>query len=247
VSKVIVITGAGVGLGRALARRFVADGERVVLLGRTPAKIQAVATQLGEKALAIECDVASPESVKSAFAQIKTAHPRIDVLINNAAVYQPFLVEEATDDQIVKTIATNLTGAILCVRAALPLMGKGGHIINVSSESVGMYFPHLVLYQSSKAGLERFSQGLHHELDPKGIRVTTVRAGQMMDADKTWEVEPAAAMRFAQAAMAAGLNLRERPITHYTSVTNLFRAVIDMPADLHAQTVYLHARKPTND
>ena len=246
-SKVIVITGAGVGLGRALARRFVADGERVVLLGRTPAKIQAVATQLGEKALAIECDVASPESVKSAFAQIKTAHPRIDVLINNAAVYQPFLVEEATDDQIVKTIATNLTGAILCVRAALPLMGKGGHIINVSSESVGMYFPHLVLYQSSKAGLERFSQGLHHELDPKGIRVTTVRAGQMMDADKTWEVEPAAAMRFAQAAMAAGLNLRERPITHYTSVTNLFRAVIDMPADLHAQTVYLHARKPTND
>jgi len=126
-------------------------------------------------------------------------------------------------------------------------MGKGSHIINVSSEAVGMLFPHLVMYQSSKAGLERFSQGLHHELDPKGIRVTTVRAGQMMEAGKTWDIDPQVAMRFAQAAMAAGLNLRERPISQFTSVTNIFRAVIDLPPDLHAQTVFLHARAPTQD
>src|SRR5262249_46340232 len=152
------------------------------------------------------------ESVRAAFARIATRHPRIDVLINNAAFYQPFLVEEASDDQVLRTVGTNLTGSILCARAAIPLLGKGGHIINVSSESVGMRFPHLVLYQASKAGLERFSEGLYHELDPKGIRVTLVRAGQMMDADKTWDVDPQAAMRFAQAALAAGLNLRERPI-----------------------------------
>jgi meso-butanediol dehydrogenase/(S,S)-butanediol dehydrogenase/diacetyl reductase len=107
-----------------------------------------------------------------------------------------------------------------------------------------MNFPHLILYQTSKAGVERFSEGLHHELQPQGIRVTVMRAGQMMDADKTWEVDPQVAMRFAQAAMAAGLNLRERPISQYVSVTNVFRAVIDLPPDLHAATVMLHARAP---
>jgi meso-butanediol dehydrogenase/(S,S)-butanediol dehydrogenase/diacetyl reductase len=247
VSKVIVITGGGAGLGRALARRFASDGETVVLLGRNAEKVQKVAAEIGQRALAIGCDVASPASVREAFARVAAAHPRIDVLINNAAIYQPFTIEEATDDQIMKIIATNVAGPVLCSREAIRLLGKGGQIINVSSESVGMLFPHLVMYQTSKAALERFSQGLHHELEPKGIRVTTVRAGQMMDADKTWDVDPQAAMRFAQACMAAGLNLRERPISQYMSVTNIFRALIDLPADLHAQTVFLHARTPTKD
>ena len=246
-AKVIVITGAGAGLGRALARRFAADGESVVLLGRNAGKVEKAAAEIGADALAIGCDVGSPDSVRAAFARIAERHPRIDVLINNAAVFEPFLIAEATDDQILKSVTTNLAGPILCARSAIPLMGKGSHIINVSSESVGMLFPHLVMYQSSKAGLERFSQGLHHELEPKGIRVTTVRAGQMMEAGKTWDVDPQAAMRFAQAAMGAGLNLRERPISQYTSVTNVFRAVIDLPADLHTQTVFLHARVPSQD
>jgi NAD(P)-dependent dehydrogenase (short-subunit alcohol dehydrogenase family) len=243
----MVITGAGAGLGRALARRFAADGETVVLLGRNAEKVQKAAAEIGERALALGCDVASPDSVRAAFTRIAERHPRIDVLINNAAVFEPFLIAEASDDQILKSVTTNLAGPILCARSAIPLMGKGSHIINVSSESVGMLFPHLVMYQSSKAGLERFSQGLHQELEPKGIRVTTVRAGQMMEAGKVWDVDPQAAMRFAQACMAAGLNLRERPISQYTSVTNAFRAVIDLPPDLHAQTVFLHARAPTQD
>jgi meso-butanediol dehydrogenase/(S,S)-butanediol dehydrogenase/diacetyl reductase len=243
-SKIIVITGAGAGLGRALARRFAADGEIVVLLGRNATKVESAAKQIGERAWAVGCDVSSPESVRGAFARITARHPRIDVLINNAAVYEPFLIAEATDEQILKSISTNLAGPILCARAAIPLLDKGGHIINVSSESVGMLFPYLVTYQSSKAGLERFSQGLHHELEPRGIRVSMVRAGQMMDADKTWDVDPAVAMRFAQAAMQAGLNLRERPISQYTSVTNIFRALIDLPSDLHAASIALHARAP---
>ena len=243
-SKIIVITGAAAGLGRALARRFATDGESVILLGRTAEKVRKVASQIGERALAIGCDVTSPDSVRAAFAQIAERHPRIDVLINNAAVYQPFLIAEATDEQILSSVATNLAGPIFCARAAIALMGRGSHIINVTSESIGMLYPHLVMYQSSKAGLERFSQGLYHELEPKGIRVTTVRAGQMMDADKTWDVDPQAAVRFAQACMAAGLNLRERPISQYTSVTDAFRSLIDLPQDLHAQTVYLHARAP---
>lgn len=243
-SKTIVITGAGVGLGRALARRFVKDGDSVVLLGRTAVKVEAVAAELGERALAFGCDVSSPESVKAAFTAIARRHPRIDVLVNNAAVYEPFLIAEATDAQILDAVATNLTGPILCSRAAIPLMGRGAHILNVSSESVGMRFPYLALYQTTKAGLERFSESLYHELEPSGIRVTNVRAGQMIEEGKTWNVDPQVAMRFGQAAMAAGLNLRELPKSHVDSVTAVFRSLIDLPPDVHVASVNVHARKP---
>lgn len=243
-SKVIVITGAGAGLGRALARRFAQDGEKVVLLGRGYAKVKAVADELGANALAVECEVSSPESVKAAFAAIAQRHPKIDVLINNAAVYEPFLIAEATDEQILKHISTNLTGPVLCVRSAIPLMQRGGHIINVSSESIEMAYPYLVMYQATKGGLERFTQGMNYELDPLGIKVSIVRAGQMFEEGKTSTWDPAIAMRFAQAAAAAGLNLRERPISQYATVTDVFRAVIDLPADLQTPLVTIHARKP---
>jgi meso-butanediol dehydrogenase / (S,S)-butanediol dehydrogenase / diacetyl reductase len=241
---IIVITGAGAGLGRALARRFAAEGETVILLGRTGAKIEKAAAEIGARATAFECDVSSPASVKAAFAAVAAAHPRIDVLINNAAVFEPFLIANATDEQILRTIATNVAGPILCTRAAIPLLGPGGQIINLSSESADMHFPHLTLYQTTKAAVERFSKSMHHELEPAGIRVTTVRAGQMMEEGKTWDVDPQAAMAFAQAAMAAGLNLKQRPISQYANVTDVFRALIDLPADVHVASIALHARKP---
>ncbi len=238
-----VITGAGVGLGRALARRFIQDGDRVILLGRTAAKIEAAATELGERASAVTCDVASPASVKKAFETIAAQDARIDVLINNAAVFEPFLIANASDDQIINTVATNLAGPMLCTRAAIPLMGRGSHIFNITSESVGMRFPHLVAYQSAKAGLERFSEGLNHELESQGIRVTCVRAGQMYEEGKTWDVAPEARMAFGKAAMEAGINLRERPLSQFASVTDAFRALLDLPADLHAIHVSLGARR----
>lgn len=243
-SKIIVITGAGVGLGRALARRFVKEGEKVVLLGRTASKVEAVAQELGEAAFALGCDVADPDSVRSAFAAIKERYGKIDVLINNAATYEPFLIAEATDKQISAAIDTNLKGPVYCSREAIPLMDRGGHIVNVSSESVGLNFPMLSIYQSSKAGLERFSESLYHELQEPGIRVTLIRAGQMMEEGKEWDVDPQMAMRFFQACMAAGINLRERPISQFTSATDIFRAVIDMPADIHAVMVSVQARRP---
>lgn len=241
-SKVIVITGAGRGLGRALARRFAADGEAVVLLGRTASDLAGLAAEIGDRALPVACDIASPDQVRKAFAAIGERHPAIDVLINNAAVYQPFLLAEATDDQIVKSIAVNLTGAILCARSAIPMMGRGGTIINVTSESVDMPFPHLTVYQAAKAGLEKFSLMLQQELDPSGIRVSFVRAGAMMDAEKKWDVDPSAAMRFAQAALERGLNFAQRPLSQLASVTQVFRSLIDLPADLQATGITLHPR-----
>ncbi len=242
-ARTIVITGAGAGLGRALARRFAADGETVVLLGRTLAKVQQVAEELGAPALAVECDVASPDSVCAAFAEIAQSFPTIDVLINNAAIYEPFLIADASDAQILDPILTNFAGPIFCVRSAIPMMANDGHIINVTSESVTLNFPMLSLYQSTKAALERFGQSLVGELTEAGIRVTTVRAGQMADDDKqanTWP--PEAAMAFFQSCLKAGIDLRSRPISHVNSVTDAFRAVIDLPADVHLPVVVIEAR-----
>src|ERR1043165_408472 len=109
-AKIIVITGAGVGLGRALARRFAKDGDDVVLLGRTASKVEAAAKDIGAQAMAVQCDVASPDSVRAAFAAIARRHPKIDALVNKAAVFEPFLIAEATDAQIVDTVTTNLVG-----------------------------------------------------------------------------------------------------------------------------------------
>jgi NAD(P)-dependent dehydrogenase (short-subunit alcohol dehydrogenase family) len=244
-SRTIVITGAGSGLGRALARRFAAEGETLVLLGRTRSKVEAVAAEIGGPAMAVECDVASPESVRSAFATIAERHPKIDVLINNAAVFEPFLVAEARDDQILDVIATNLTGPILCVRAAIPMLGPGAHVINVSSEVVSMpNYPFMTLYQTSKAGLERFSQALACELEADGVRVTTVRAGSMMDADSKWDLDPAVAVRFREAAAAAGVNLATKPISQFASVTGVFRAILDLPPDVTTTCVAVEARRP---
>ncbi|WP_336968604.1 SDR family oxidoreductase [Sphingobium aromaticiconvertens] len=242
--KTIVITGAGDGLGRALARRFAADGETVVLLGRTLAKVEAVAAELGDAHLALQCDVGNPDSVRTAFATIAARHPKIDVLINNAAVYEPFTLAEVRDEQIMASLATNFAGPIFCAREALPLLRGDGHIINVSSESVSLKMPMLWMYAGGKAAVELMSELWARELEEDGVRVTTVQAGMMMDETKTgsnWPID--VSMRFAQENAKIGLNLRERGISHYNSVTDVFRAVLDMPADLHIGTVALSARK----
>jgi NAD(P)-dependent dehydrogenase (short-subunit alcohol dehydrogenase family) len=244
-SKVIVITGAGDGLGRALARRFARDGDSVVLLGRTLSKIQAVADEIGAPHFALECDVSQPDSVRSAFAEIARRHPKIDVLINNAAVFVPFDLGEVTDEQVYSLIHINLAGPIFVSREALPLLRGGGHIINVSSESVDIEMPMLWLYAGTKAALEQISLQWQRDLAPEGVRVTVVQAGMMLDETKTgstWPID--VSMRFAQSNAAVGINLREAARSHYNSVTDAFRAVIDAPPDVHFSTVALCGRHP---
>lgn len=231
--KVVVITGAGLGLGRALARRLAGDGDSVVLLGRTFAKVQAVAEALGENALALRCDVADPDSVRAAFAEIAERHPAIDVLINNAAVFQPFLIEEASDAQLRAAIDINLLGPALCARSAIPLLrrSQAGLIISISSESVEIDLPHLVLYAMTKVALERLARGLRQELRADGIRSTVLRIGALIDPDKEWDVDPVAFGRFAEAAAAAGMPLTADRASELASIAAIVRATIDLPRD----------------
>ena len=240
--KVVVVTGAGSGLGRAVARRLAADGHTLILLGRTASKIEALAQELGPPSLAFQCDVASPDSVRAAFAAIAARHCRIDVLINNAGIYQPFSIKDATDEQIGGAILTNLAGPIYCTRSALPMLGRGAQIINISSETVDKHFAMFSLYQCSKAGLERFTASLHDEVEPDGIRVTLLRAGQMYDEDMSWTVEPAVMQRFAEENIKRGIDVRARPISHFTSITELFRVLINLPADVNLPMVVSEGR-----
>ena len=242
VGKTIVITGAGIGLGRALARRFAKDGETVIALGRTFSKVQALAEELGAPHFAVACDVQSADSVRSAFAAIAERHPKIDVLINNAAIYEPFYVKDATDAQILQPILTNFAGPVFTSRAAIPMMDKGGYIINITSESVGLEFPLLSMYQSSKAALERFTQSLSIELEPVGIRASVVRCGPMMEEGKGSNWSPEISMQFYQLCVAAGIDMAKRPISHVNSVPDVFRALIDLPADVRITHVSVEGR-----
>lgn len=244
-SKTIVITGAGKGLGRELARRFAREGENVVLLGRTASKVQAVADEIGASAMAVGCDVGNPDQVRAAFAAIAERHGQIDALINNAAIFQPSLVAEASDEHILNSIGTNLTGTVLCARSAIPLLRPNGHIINVTSESVAMPFAFLTLYKTTKAGVEQFTTSLHQELRQTGIRVTSVRAGQMYGEDMSMDAPPELLGRFFEANAKAGLNLMEGPLSRYDSVTQVFRNLLDLPQDVHVVHVGVHARAAT--
>ena len=242
--RCIAITGAGSGLGRSLARRLAQEGDTIVLLGRTPAALDAVAAELGGDSYSMMCDVASADSVRTAFAAIAERHPRIDVLINNAGIYQPSFVKDATDAQIAAAVMTNFAGPIYCSRAAIPMMQKGGHIINISSETVGLPHAMFSLYQSSKAGLERFTEALHAELEPHGIRVTLVRAGQMMDADSKPPAAGELARKFAEENLKRGLDLRARPISSFSSVADVLRMLIHLPGDVNVPWIVLEARHP---
>lgn len=243
VGKIVAITGAGDGLGRALARRCARAGDTVVLLGRTLSKVEAVAAELGEPHMAVQCDVQDPDSVRAAFAAVAGRFPKLDVLINNAAIYEPFTVETVRDEQVRGQVDTNLVGPIYCTREAIPLLRNGGHLINVTSESSHLKMPMLWLYAGTKAALELMSEMWGHELAPDGIRVTVVRAGQMMDETKTgssWPQE--VSIRFATENAKVGIHMRERGISHYNSAAEAIRAVIDAPADIHYGLVTLSAR-----
>lgn len=243
-SKTIVITGAGVGLGRTLARGFASKGNHVVLLGRTFSKVEAAANEIGELAMAVECDIGSADSVKQAFAKIAERHSTIDVLINNAAIFEPFKLEDGTDKQIFSAINTNFTGTVLCSRSAIPLFGDNGQIINVSSESVELPLGLLTIYQGTKAGVEGFSKMLSLELEPQGIKVSVVRCGAMYEEGKAWEIDPEAAKAFHMENVARGIDMTKRPITHFGSMESIFQMLVDLPADVKIGLLTAEARTP---
>ena len=177
--KVAAVTGATSGSGRAIARRFIEEGAQVYLIARGAERLKEVEQLLGPSAVGIPTDVGDPDSVRAAFAEIAKQHGKLDILINNAAIYRPIPFEALPDAEIDVHFRTNLLGPIYTCREAIPLMraAGGGDIVNTSSEATIESFAMLSMYAVTKAGLEALGQALRTEYEKEEIRVTTLVQG----------------------------------------------------------------------
>jgi NADP-dependent 3-hydroxy acid dehydrogenase YdfG len=177
--KIVAIAGASAGMGLAASRMCVDEGASVVMMARGRERLEQEAGEIG--AMAVVCDVADPNGVRAAFAEIERTHGKLDALLNVAGVARIRKIADATDDDIAFVMGVNLLGPIYTTRSAIPLMriGGGGDIINVSSEITGDYMPSMVLYGASKGGLDTFSRMMVHELKAEKIRVSDFVSGSV--------------------------------------------------------------------
>jgi len=178
--KVVLVTGASRGIGRATAAACADHGAQVVMLARRGERLRQEAKSIGGGALPIVADVSDADSVRAAFREVAARFGSLDVLVNNAGAARIRLLEECSDEDVMLQIGTNFLGAIWCTREAVPLLRKSGagDVVNVCSESIHDPFPLLSLYAASKGGLATFSEAMTRELRPEGIRVTLLVAGR---------------------------------------------------------------------
>lgn len=181
--KVVIVTGAGRGIGRAIALAFAREGARVVALARTRAMIAEVeveAMQAGAaEALGLTADVSQEEDIKAVVKTCMDRWGRIDVAVNNAGIIVPAPVIETQLADWNKVIATNLTGSFLLMKYAGQCMvaQRTGSIVNISSSSAVHPFIGFGTYSATKAGIEAITRVLAEELKEYGIRVNAISVG----------------------------------------------------------------------
>lgn len=175
-SKVVVITGAGSGIGAATARRFARDGFSVVLNGRTAAKLERVAAELpAGRALVVPGDVGVAADTQALVERTLAAFGRLDVLVNNAATVVIGGLEAVSLEDWNHQFAVNTTGVFTLTRAALPhLRQAGGAVVNVSSVSGLGGDWGLFSYNATKGAVSLLTQALALELGGQGVRVNAV-------------------------------------------------------------------------
>jgi len=177
--KVIAITGANRGIGRAIAEVVAREGARTVLIGRDRRALEKTARELGGEPIVAVADVTDPASVLRAFRDIRKKTKRLDALINNAGVFifKPFTRTTLADWEC--AMAANLTSIFLVTQAALPLLrrGRDPHLVNILSVSSRVAFAKCSAYTASKFGALGLTQVLRKELAPLGIRVSAVLPG----------------------------------------------------------------------
>lgn len=190
--KVVIVTGAGQGMGQAMVKRFADEGAKVVALDINVDAAKATAASIGDNALGLACDVSKSSSVIAAMESVVEAFGKIDVLVNNAGIGSIDCFLDTPDDHWERVISVNLTGTFLCCREAARIMAAqgAGVIINVSSTAVmtGEGPSH---YCASKAGVIGLTRSIARELASNGIRVNTLVPGptntpMMADIPEEW-------------------------------------------------------------
>ncbi|MBD9638870.1 SDR family oxidoreductase [Ensifer sp. ENS07] len=183
--RVVLITGAGQGIGRELARQFAAAGAKPVVADLNLANAQQVRDEIiasGGNASALRVDIADAGSVDTLVKSVMAEHGRIDVLINNAAMFATLEkrhFEKIPLDEWDRVIRVNVTGPFLCARAVAPLMRAAGwgRIINVSSDAVPKGVRNYLHYVTSKSAIIGMTNAMARELGPDGINVNCIRPG----------------------------------------------------------------------
>jgi NADP-dependent 3-hydroxy acid dehydrogenase YdfG len=175
--RVAVITGASSGIGEATARALARDGYRVALLARRADRIEAIAAELGDGAIAIEADVTNRDSLVGAAARVQDELGGADILINNAGVMLlgPFSPEQRDDYR--RMIEVNLLGAVTATEVFLEqIVAAGGDLVSISSVAGRTARPRNAVYAATKWGIVGWSEGLRQELQPN-VRVMVIEPG----------------------------------------------------------------------
>ena len=240
ISKVVLVTGAGTGIGRAIALAFLRDGHRVVLAGRRMEPLQAVALESGtDRALAVPTDVASPESVAALFANIKGTFGRLDVLVNNAGVSgMGMSFEDITFEQWQNVVNINLTGSFLCAQHAFQLMKdqspQGGRIINNGSISAHAPRPNSAPYTSTKHAIT----GLTKSLSLDG-RKYNIACGQIDIGNALTELS----VRMTKGVMQANGEIAVEPMMEANEVADAVCHMASLPLSTNVQFMTIMATK----
>jgi glucose 1-dehydrogenase len=182
--RVAVVTGAGTGIGQAIALAFAKEGASVVadyvgdasVAEETLSKISA----LGGKSLGVAADVSSPDEVNGLIQQTLAAFGGLDIFVNNAGIEKKFAFVDYPLEEWQKIVAVNLTGAFLCSQAAARQMiaqGRGGRILNISSIHEDLAFPLNAPYSATKGGIRMLMRTIAVELAPHQITVNNIGPG----------------------------------------------------------------------
>lgn len=180
--RVALVTGASKGIGAAIARELAAAGAVVVVNYRmdqtgADAVVKDI-TDTGGRAVAIGGDVSKSGDVRMIIAQIAEAFGSLDIVANNAGVYQPMRIEEFTEDEFHREINTNVLGPLTVIHESLNCFNSnGGSIINIGSGASQMCPPGYSIYSASKSALDAVTRVLAKELAPRGIRVNSINPG----------------------------------------------------------------------
>lgn len=181
-NNVVVVTGASMGIGEAIAKLFLKEGARLVLCSRDLARTEAAARRIGasgEATLCVACDVSKRDQVDALMEAAIKKFGRIDILVNNAGFGLNDSVEKIRIDQLRQMFDTNFFGMIECMQAAIPIMRRqgGGDIVNISSVAGHISTPYMAGYAASKHAMQAIGMAARMELKRHNINVLTVCPG----------------------------------------------------------------------
>ncbi|MGP2444026.1 SDR family NAD(P)-dependent oxidoreductase [Pantoea ananatis] len=177
--KIVVVTGAGSGIGEASAKRFAQEGASVVLVGRNQDKLQKVLAQLpGDGHMAAACDVAEADQVKALAAHVEEKYGRMDVLVNNAGIIVQGRIHEIKPADWKKLMSVDLDGVFHCVHFFMPALLKSkGNVVNISSVSGLGGDWGMSVYNAAKGAVTNFTRSLAMDYGADGVRVNAICPG----------------------------------------------------------------------